>query len=98
MVFFFTAAVSKHVGAKNVLNMVIPDRETDDEKNRRINDFRDTKYLVYSMLMKACFRHPEAILVAANYTKGLANEILTILKEQLELLGIGAARSWSRSS
>ena len=28
---FFTAAVSKHVGAKYVLNMVIPDGETDDQ-------------------------------------------------------------------
>ena len=29
---FFTAAVLKHVGAKQVLNMVIPDGETDDQR------------------------------------------------------------------
>ena len=34
------------------------------------------------MLMEACFKHPEAMLVAANYTKGWANELLIILKER----------------
>ena len=83
MGFFFTAAVSKHAGAKHVLNTVVPNNgETDDEKNKRISDFGDTNDLVYSMLMEACFKHPEAMLVAANYTKGWANELLTILKER----------------
>ena len=35
------------------------------------------------MLLEACFRHPEAMLVTANYTnKGWANKLLTILKER----------------
>ena len=45
-VVFFTAAVSKHVGAKHVLNMAIPDGETEDEMNKRISDYGDTNDLV----------------------------------------------------
>ena len=79
---FFTAAVSKHVGAKHVLNMAIPEEETDKQKNKRICDFGNTNDLVFSLLIKTCFKHPEAMLVAADYTKGWANELLTILKER----------------
>ena len=81
-VVFFTTAVSKNVGAKHVLKMVIPDGEIDDQKNKRISDFGETNDLVYSMLMEASLRHLEAMLVAANYTKGWANKLLTILKER----------------
>ena len=45
-VVFFTAAVSKHVGAKHVLNMVIPDGETEGEMNKRISDYGDTNDLL----------------------------------------------------
>ena len=38
-VVFFIAVVSKHVGAKHVFNMVIPDGETEDQKNKSISDF-----------------------------------------------------------
>ena len=78
----FLAGISKHVEAKHVLNMVITEGETKDETNKLIVDFGDTNDLVYSLLMEACFKHPEAMLVAANYTKGWANELVTILKKR----------------
>ena len=96
-VVFFTAAVSKHVGAKHVLNMVIPDGETEGEMNKRISDYGDTNDLVYSMLMEACFKHPEAMLVAANYTKGWANELLTILKERFGRVDNKLHSLWCKS-
>ena len=34
------------------------------------------------MLIDACFRHPEAMLVVANYSMARENELLTILKER----------------
>ena len=74
--------MSKHAGAKHVLNMVIPEEETEDEANNRIVDFGDTNDLVYSLLMEACFKHPEEMLVATKFTKGWANELMTILKER----------------
>ena len=52
-VVFFAGVVSKHVGAKHVLNMAIPEEETEEQKNKRICDFGDTNDLVYSMLMEA---------------------------------------------
>ena len=36
------------------------------------------------MLMEACFKHLEAMLVATNYTGGLANELFAILKERFD--------------
>ena len=53
-VIYFVAGISKHVGVKHVLNMVIPEGETEDEKNKRIVDFGDTNDIVYSLLMEAC--------------------------------------------
>ena len=83
-VIYFIAGISKHVRAKHVLNMVIPDGETFDQKNKRTSDFGNTNDLVYSMLMEVCFKHPESMLVAANYTKGWANELFKILKERFD--------------
>ena len=53
--------------------MIIPDEETEDQANKWIVDFGDTNDLVYPLLIEACFKHPEAMLMAANYTKGWAN-------------------------
>ena len=48
-------------------------------RTKRISDFGDTNDLVF---MEVSCRHEEEILVAANYTNGWANELITILKEQ----------------
>ena len=81
---YFVAGISRYKGAKDVLNIVIPEGEGEEAKNKRMSDFGDTNDLVYSMLMEACFKHPEAMLVAANYTGGWANELFVILKERFD--------------
>ena len=72
-VIYFVSIISKHFGAKHVLNMVIIEDETEDQANNRIVDFGDTNDLVYSLLMESCFKHPEAMLVATNSTKEWAS-------------------------
>ena len=59
-----------------------PEGKTEDKKNKRLVDFGDTNDFVYSLLMEACFKYPEAMLVATSYTKDCANELMTILKER----------------
>ena len=76
-VIYFVAGISKHVG-KYVPNMVIPEGETEDEKNKQIVDFGNTDDLVYSLLMEVCFKHPETMLGAANSTV-LNSQILILI-------------------
>ena len=90
---YLVAGISRYKGAKDVLNMVIPEGEGEEAKNKRMSDFGDTNDLVYSMLMEACFKHPEAMLVAANYTGGWANELFAILKERFDRVDRQATQS-----
>ena len=52
---YLAAGLSWYAEAKDVSNMVIPDKETERAKNKRINDFGVTNNLVYSYLMESCF-------------------------------------------
>ena len=54
-VIYFVAGISKHVEIKQVLNMIIPEGETEDETNKQIVDFGGTNDFVYSLLLEACF-------------------------------------------
>ena len=38
-VIYFVVGISKHLGAKHVLNMIIPEDKTDDQTNKQIVDF-----------------------------------------------------------
>ena len=62
-------------------SIVIPEGEGAKAKNKRMSDFGETNDLVYSMLMEASIKHPAAMLVAANYTRGRTIEIFVILNE-----------------
>ena len=69
-----------------MINMVIPEVEGEEAKNKHICDFGYTKDLVYNMLMEACFKHPQAMLVATNFTRGWANGLFATLKERFDRL------------
>ena len=52
-----------------MLNMVVPKDSDEKAKFKQFSDIEDTNDLVYSYLIEACFKHPEAMSVATNYTE-----------------------------